>query len=104
MSTAFSLDGHAMRRGLRKKNSSPCVYFHLLQTTSHKKISRRGRAGTAESLVPKSVLHMENLLFNFLNFNVFYVVFAAIAVIVAKLPLSFYQDVFISLLGIRIRF
>ena len=104
MSSAFSLDGHAMRRGLRKKNSSPCVYFHLLQTRLHKKISSRGRAGTAESLVPKSVLHMENLLFNFLNFNVFYVVFASIAVIVAKLPLSFYRDVCISLLGIRIRF
>ena len=38
-----------------KKNLSSCVYFHFLQTTLHKKISLRGRAGTIERNVPVSL-------------------------------------------------
>ena len=59
--------GIAPKLELRKKNLLSCVYFYLLQTTSHKKISLRGRAGTAEINVPTSVLHMPNLLFIFLS-------------------------------------
>ena len=68
----------------KEKFISVCLFSSPPNNASHKKISRRGRVGTAERNVPKSVLHMQNLLFNFLNFNLFYVVFAAIAVIVAK--------------------
>ena len=37
--------------------------FNVLQTTSHKKISRRGRA--RQRNVPKSALHVQNLSFHF---------------------------------------
>ena len=37
-----------------------CVYFHVLQTTSHKKISRRGRAGTAKKCTKKRAKHAKN--------------------------------------------
>ena len=41
-----------------------CVYFHVLQTTSHKKISRCGRAGTAKKCTKKRAKHAKNR-FNF---------------------------------------
>ena len=38
-----------------------CVYFHVLRTTSHiKKISRRGRAGTAKKCTKKRAKHAKN--------------------------------------------
>ena len=64
--------GIAPKLDLRKKNLSSCVYFHLFQTTSQKKISLRSSAGTAERNIPTSVLHMQNLLFNFLKLSVFW--------------------------------
>lgn len=39
-----------------------CVYFHVLRTTSHiKKISRRGRAGTAKKCTKKRAKHTRNV-------------------------------------------
>ena len=38
-----------------------CVYFHVLRTKSHiKKISRRGRAGTAKKCTKKRAKHAKN--------------------------------------------
>ena len=64
---------HASKTHFHKKGSAlgtrKWSILQMLQTTSHKKISCRGRAETALRNVPTSVLHMQNLLFNFLDLS-----------------------------------
>ena len=81
-----------------------CVYFHVLRTTSHiKKISRRGRAGTAKKCSKKRAIKTCKKLFNFLKLLLLDVVLVAVAVVVSnKAPPSF-TDVCKSL-GIRMYF
>ena len=39
---------------LREKNyHASCIYFHVLQITSHKEILRHGRIGTAKKCTPE---------------------------------------------------
>ena len=60
-----------------------CVYFHVLRTTSHiKKISRRGRAGTAKKCSKKRAIKTCKKLFNFLKLLLLDVVLVAVAVAV----------------------
>ena len=80
-----------------------CVYFHVLRTTSHiKKISRRGRAGTAKKCSKKRAIKTCKKLFNFLKLLLLDVVLVAVAVVVSNKPPSF-TDVCKSL-GIRMYF
>ena len=71
-----------------------CVYFHVLRTTSHKKISRRGRAGTAKKCTKKRAKHTKNR-FNFLNLLLLDVVLVAVAVVVSNKATQFYRCVYI---------
>ena len=62
-----------------------CVYFHVLRTTSHiKKISRRGRAGTAKKCTKKRAIKTCKKLFNFLKLLLVDVVLVAFAVVVSN--------------------
>ena len=68
-----------------------CVYFHVLQTTSHKKISRRGRAGTAKKCSKKRAKHAKDCS-TFLNLLLLDVVLA-FAVVVSNKATQFYRCV-----------
>ena len=71
-----------------------CVYFHVLRTTSHiKKISRRGRAGTAKKCSKKRAIKTRKKLFNFLKLLLLDVVLVAVAVVVSNKAPQFYRCV-----------
>ena len=100
MNRRVESSGTAAMFELGWKKSSSGVYSHVLQTTSRKKISRRGRV--RQRNLPSSVLRVQNLCLTFKTFCFLTQLVSLLSLSFLLNPLSFIDVC--KLLEIRMRF